>query len=170
MSPSYDPIQTPVPEKAAVYMCAVAKYMMLLLLLSQWWILVQIPQTWMTALLSSAIINTRSTLTMTLHVVIRQLGHLVKSFKLCWKHIFSDWNNPLFWKKAHILPCYCKDQKHAEVIILWYTCFKGSNLSFSHKLMDLKFKIMSITCRFNFISILCWSCIFHLSMLEIFFR
>ena len=30
------PIQTPVPEKAAVYMCAVAKYMMLLLLLSQW--------------------------------------------------------------------------------------------------------------------------------------
>lgn len=36
MSPSYDPIQTLVPEKAAVYMCAVAKYMMLLLLLSQW--------------------------------------------------------------------------------------------------------------------------------------
>ena len=161
------PIQTPVPEKAAVYMCAVANYMMLLLLLSQWWILVQIPQTWMTALLSSAIINTRSTLTMTLHVVIRQLGHPVKSFNQTMFKTYFQWMN---LEKAHILPCYCKDQKHAEVIILWYTCFKGSNLSFLHKLMDLKFKIMSITCRFDFTSILCWSCIFNLSMLEIFFR
>ena len=96
------PIQTLVPEKAAVYMCAVANYMMLLLLLSQWWILVQIPQTWMTALLSSAIINTRSTLTMTLHVVIRQVTQLKVSIKLCSNHIFSEWNNlHSFGKSTH---------------------------------------------------------------------
>ena len=95
------PIQTLVPEKAAVYMCAVAKYMMLLLLLSQWWILVQIPQTWMTALLSSAIINTRSTLTMTLHVVIRQVTQLKVSIKLCSNHIFSEWNNLHSFGKKH---------------------------------------------------------------------